>query len=118
LTWPRAWDVSTLVDMPWAILGRWVVVFGLFALAGAGCTINSRGAAEPMVRSRASSDLDCPQKDLRLEPIEIGNRYKAVGCGRMKFYKTACQGLQCVVAADDEPSIPWRDRPSLDEPHR
>lgn len=95
----------------------WVAGFAL-ALVTAGCTINSRGAAEPMVLSRASSDLDCPQRDLRLEQIEIGNRYKAVGCGRAKIYKTACQGLQCTVAGDDEPSIPWRDRPEPDEPHR
>jgi hypothetical protein len=87
-------------------------------LATSSCTINSRGAAEPMVRSRASTDLDCPQKDLRLELLELGNRYKATGCGRTKIYKTACQGLQCKVAADGEPSIPWRDRPDPDEPHR
>lgn len=94
------------------------VCLALVSIACAGCTINSRGAAEPMVRSRASTDLDCPQKELRLEAMEIGNRYKAIGCGRAKIYKTACQGLQCTVAGDDEPSIPWRDRPGPDEPHR
>lgn len=71
-----------------------------------------------MVRARASDDLDCPQKDVRLEAIELGNRYKAIGCGRIKIYRTACHGLQCVVAGDDEGTIPWRDRPAPDEPHR
>lgn len=98
---------------------RWpAVCFAFSSLLLAGCTINSRGAAEPMVRSRAVDDLDCPSKDIRLEPIEIGNRYKAIGCGRIKIYRTACQGLQCTVAGDDEPAIPWRDRPALDDPRR
>ena len=97
---------------------RLALCFALFTIACAGCTINSRGAAEPMVRSRASSDLDCPQRDVRLEAIELGNRYRAIGCGRIKMYRTACQALQCTVASDDDPAIPWRDRPAPDEPHR
>lgn len=97
---------------------RGALLAGLFTLVSAGCTINSRGAAEPMVRSRASDDLDCAQREIRLEPLEIGNRYKASGCGRSKIYRTACQALECVVAGDDEPAIPWRDRPGPDEPHR
>lgn len=91
---------------------------GLVALACAGCVINSRGAAEPMVRARASRDLECAQRDIRLELLELGNRYKAMGCGRSKIYRTACQGLECTVAGDDEPAIPWRDRPAPDEFHR
>jgi hypothetical protein len=87
-------------------------------VACAGCTINSRGAAEPMVMMRASKDMDCPQKELRLEALEIGNRYKAIGCGKVKIYRTACQGLECTVAGDDEPAIPWHDRPAPDEFHR
>lgn len=97
---------------------RSVALAGLFACALGGCTINSRGAAEPMVRMRASTDLDCPQKDIALETMEIGNRYKALGCGKAKIYRTACEGLQCTVAGDDEPSIPWHDRPAPDDPHR
>ncbi|MEZ4302909.1 MAG: hypothetical protein R3B70_48750 [Polyangiaceae bacterium] len=97
----------------------WMWMWAALCAGGpVGCTINSRGAAEPMVMSRASTDLDCPQKEIRLEPIELGNRYKAIGCGRMKMYRTACVGLQCTVAGDDEPAIPWRDRPGPDEPHR
>jgi hypothetical protein len=101
-----------------ANLLRGALLVGLLSFACAGCTINSRGAAEPMVRMRASEDLECPQKDINLELIEIGNRYKAMGCGRVKIYRTACQGLECVVAGDDEPAIPWRDRPAPDEFHR
>jgi hypothetical protein len=88
------------------------------ALACAGCTINSRGAATPMVMLRAEKDLDCPQKEITLETLEIGNRYKAAGCGRSKIYRTACLGLDCTVAGDDEPAIPWHDRPAPDEFHR
>ena len=87
-------------------------------VASAGCTINSRGAAEPMVMMRASKDLDCPHKEVRLEPLEIGNRYKAIGCGRVKIYRPACQGRECTVAGDDAPAIPWHDRPAPDEFHR
>lgn len=93
-----------------------VSAFATVALCG--CTVNSRGAAEPMVYSRAAKDLDCAQSDIRLEAIELGNRYKARGCGRVKTYRTSCQALQCVVASEDEPAIPWRDRPAPDEFHR
>src|SRR5262245_21534232 len=95
----------------------WTVI-ALGLVAAPACTINSRGAAEPMVRMRAAEDLDCPQKDVNLEVLEIGNRYKAMGCGRAKVYRTACDGLQCTVAGDDDPAIPWHDRPAPDEPHR
>jgi len=91
---------------------------GAVVLGTAGCTINSRGAAVPMVMMRAERDLDCPQKEIALETLEIGNRYKAIGCGRAKVYRTACQGLDCTVAGDDEPAIPWHDRPAPDEFHR
>jgi hypothetical protein len=102
---------------PTTLAGRACFALSIVAFS-AGCTINSRGAAEPMVRARAADDLDCPQKDIRLEQIELGNRYKAKGCGQIKIYRTACQGLQCTVAGDGEPAIPWRDRPAPDEPHR
>lgn len=94
------------------------LLFVLATIACAGCTINSRGAAEPTVRMRAGKDLDCAQRDIALETLEFGNRYKARGCGRTKIYRTACEGLQCTVAGDDEPSIPWHDRPDPDQFHR
>ena len=75
------------------------------------CTaVNGNGAAAPLVRVRASSALDCDQRDIRLEQ-EISGLYKAVGCGRKAYYRAACEGLVCEVRAADEPSIPWRDRP-------
>ena len=83
-----------------------------------GCTVNSRGAAEPMVRMRAEKDLECPSSEIALEQLEIGNRYRARGCGRTKVYRTACRGLECTVANEDEPAIPWADRPAPDEFHR
>lgn len=71
---------------------------------------NTSGPAAPLVRVRASSELDCPQEDIRLEQ-ELSGLYKAVGCGRKAHYRAACEGLVCEVRAADEPSIPWRDRP-------
>ncbi len=93
-----------------------VVGFALLSIAG--CVVNSRGAAEPMVMSRAADDLDCPQKDIRLVHLEIGNRYRAIGCGKSHLYRTACEGLQCTVAGEDDPAIPWRSRPGPEEPYR
>ena len=72
------------------------------------------GAAVPLVRVRAASDLDCPDAEIRISE-ELGNRYKAVGCGRKMLYRTACDGLSCVVQSENEPGIPWKDRP---EPSR
>jgi hypothetical protein len=80
-----------------------------FALVLLGCA-TTRNAAEPLVRVHASKDLDCPQDDIRLEK-EWGERYKAVGCGRKAYYRTACDTLQCVVHGEGEPMVPWRDRP-------
>ncbi len=85
-----------------------------FALA-LGCAGSS--AALPQVRGRASYELDCPERDLRVEE-EIGGWFKVVGCGRKARYRAACDGLQCVVRGEDEPSIPWRDRPEPGAPGR
>jgi len=104
--------------MPLASSTTGALLFAFATIACAGCTINSRGAAEPMVRMRAAKDLDCAQKEVALQALEIGNRYKAIGCGRTKVYRTACHGLQCTVRGDDEPAIPWHDRPDPDAPHR
>jgi hypothetical protein len=66
--------------------------------------------ALPMVRGRASSDLECADKDIRVEE-QLGGKFKAVGCGRKAYYRAACDGLRCVVHGDGETMIPWRDRP-------
>lgn len=91
-----------------------LVVSALLLLLG-GCMpgVNSIGAAEPMVRSQASSDLDCPDSEIRVIE-ELGGRYKAIGCGRKAYYQTACDGIRCVVESGDGKMIPWRERPEMD----
>ncbi|APR83582.1 Hypothetical protein A7982_08931 [Minicystis rosea] len=61
-----------------------------------------------MVRVQASSDLDCPQNEIRIEK-EWGGRFKAMGCGHKAFYNTGCDGLRCSVAPEGQ-AVPWRDR--------
>jgi hypothetical protein len=87
------------------------------SLVAAGCinNVNGHGAAEPQVRGLASSDLDCPDSEIRLTE-ELGGRYKAVGCGRKTYYRTACDGLSCTVTGENGPFIPWRDRPDPNDP--
>jgi hypothetical protein len=81
-----------------------------------GCAVGA-GAAAPLVRERAAYDLDCPDAQIRLEE-ELGGQFKAIGCGRKARYRTACDGLSCVVRGEDEPAIPWRDRPEPGAPGR
>lgn len=69
------------------------------------------GAAIPLVRVHAEADLDCRGDEIRIEE-EMGGRYKAVGCGRKAFYRTACEGLNCTVQPDAEGAIPFHDRPA------
>lgn len=66
--------------------------------------------AESLVLVHAAKDLDCPQDEIRATE-EWGGKYKAVGCGRKAYYRTACDGLQCVVHGEGEAFVPWRDRP-------
>jgi hypothetical protein len=83
-------------------------------LLGLGC-YGTRGAAEPLVRTHAAHDLDCPDRDIRLSE-EWGGNYKAVGCGRKAYYRTACDALSCVVEPSEGRAIPWRDRPDPNLP--
>ena len=80
--------------------------------AGAFLALGCAGAshATPLVRARATYELDCPDRDIRIQE-ELGGWFKAVGCGRKARYRAACDGLSCVVQGEDEPAIPWRDRP-------
>jgi hypothetical protein len=82
-----------------------LLFLSLFVL---GCATSS--AAVPQVRARAAYELDCPDRDIRVDE-EMGGWFKAVGCGRKARYRAACDALSCVVHGEDEPSIPWRDRP-------
>lgn len=88
-------------------------MFGFTTALAAGCATTG-DAAVPLVRAHATYDLDCAGSDIRIEE-EIGGRYKAVGCGRKAVYRTACDGLSCVVNSESGPAIPWRDRPPPDD---
>ena len=85
-----------------------VVFVGLF---GAGCLTVSGASrnAIPMVKVQASSDLDCPQRQIRVVQ-DLGGHFRAFGCGHKVEYNTACDGLSCVVAPEGE-AAPWRARP-------
>mgnify|MGYP007080246291 CR=1 FL=1 len=84
------------------------LTFVCSALLLFGC---STGAALPLVRVHAATDLDCPDEQIRISE-ELGGRYKAVGCGRKAMYRTACDALTCTVQEESDSSIPWMDRPA------
>lgn len=84
------------------------------ALFTAGCATGS-DAAVPLVRAHATTDLDCPNGSIRVEE-ELGGRYKAIGCGRKAYYRSACVGLSCEVRGEDEAPIPSRDRSDPSDP--
>jgi hypothetical protein len=73
------------------------------------------GAAVPLVRAHAETDLDCAGAAIRIEE-EWGGHYKAVGCGRKANYQTSCIGLTCEVRSDDEGAIPDQARPDPSDP--
>ncbi|MBW2529073.1 MAG: hypothetical protein JRI23_33155 [Deltaproteobacteria bacterium] len=86
------------------------------AVALAACT-TAKHPAVPMVRTHATSDLDCPEKKIHVAPL-WGGRYRATGCGRTAVYHTACEQLECTVGLEEEAAPAWRDRPepgSLEE---
>jgi hypothetical protein len=92
-----------------------VLLAGALSLA---CSVaNVPSHAEPMVRARATSDLDCADKEIRVEE-QLGGRFKAVGCGRKAYYRAACEALRCVVSGEGEALVPWRDRPDPAEVDR
>ncbi|MFT3773504.1 MAG: hypothetical protein QM820_49640 [Minicystis sp.] len=81
------------------------------ALATAGCltTHGDSQHAIPAVLVQASTDLDCPQKEIRVKR-ELGGRVAVYGCGHRAVYNTACDLLRCVAAPEGQ-SVPWHDRP-------
>ena len=83
----------------------------LLALALAGCfsTNGASSNATPVVRVQAESDLDCPQKDIRIVQ-RFGGQFEAYGCGHKATYNTACETLRCSVAPEGQ-TVPWRARP-------
>jgi hypothetical protein len=78
-------------------------------LAGCFTTNGASANAIPMVRVMASSDLDCPQKDVRIVQ-SLGGQFQAFGCGHKASYTAACEALNCVVAPEGQ-QVPWRARP-------
>jgi hypothetical protein len=87
----------------------------LAALGAAGCgTGYALGAAQakPLVLMHAEDDLDCSEKDLRLEE-EWGGRWEATGCGRSAVYNAKCMGIQCDVVPAGS-AVPWADSPTYD----
>ncbi|HEY4122608.1 MAG TPA: hypothetical protein VGM56_32310 [Byssovorax sp.] len=96
------------------------MIFSFLAVAAlAACTntISMSGAspAIPEARVVAEKDLDCPQQQIHIEE-QLGGRLLASGCGRKALYHAQCVALQCTVRGEDEPSIPFRDRPDPGSP--
>jgi hypothetical protein len=87
------------------------LVPAILGFLAAGCfTVNGASSnAMPAVKVQASTDLDCPQREIRVSK-EWGGRFEVVGCGRRVVYNTACDGLQCTAAPEGK-AVPWRDRP-------
>jgi len=96
-------------------LSQTLLVASLAPLSACIDSVNGRGAAAPLVRVHAEKDLDCPSGEIRVIE-EISGRYKAIGCGRVAYYRAACEALSCVVSGENDPSIPWRDRPDPNLP--
>jgi hypothetical protein len=76
-----------------------------------GCfTVNGASSnAVPAVKLQASTDLDCPQKSIRVTK-EWGGRFEVVGCGHRAVYNTGCDGLRCTAAPAGQ-VVPWGSRP-------
>lgn len=93
-----------------------VLVSLALVLATAGCFTTSGASkhALPAVKVQASTDLDCPQEQVRVVQ-KLGGHFEAVGCGQKKQYNTGCEGLRCVVAPEGQ-AIPWRARPDPSDP--
>ena len=87
------------------------LTLALAALTTSACLTTSGASSNaiPAVKVQASSDLDCPQSELRIVK-EWGGRFEVVGCGHKSVYNTACEGLRCTVAPEGQ-AVPWRARP-------
>jgi len=85
--------------------------FVILAGLGAGCfTVDGASSnARPAVLLQASTDLDCPQREIRVTK-EWGGRFETVGCGHKAVYNTGCAGLRCTAAPEGQ-AVPWADRP-------
>jgi len=88
----------------------------------AGCpTVNGASSlAIPAVKSQASTDLDCPQSEIRVTKDLAGN-FHVFGCGQKVTYSALCNGtgsptqgmtdgFHCVAAPAGQ-VVPWAARP-------
>ncbi len=103
-----------LREAPWiAALGA---IGGAAACSGPLATGYPIGTenARPIVQSDAERDLDCPPADIRIEE-KWGGVWEAVGCGKKARYKANCDSIRCEVHGEDEPPVPFRDRPDPSE---
>jgi hypothetical protein len=81
------------------------------ALAAPGCfAVNGASSnATPFVKVQASSDLDCPQSQIRVTK-EWGGKFEVVGCGQKVTYDTSCNGIHCTAAPLGQ-VVPYSSRP-------
>jgi hypothetical protein len=92
----------------WGAAGWALLMLGL-ASCGTGYPIGSEHA-RPIVRGDAERDLECPAEDIRVEE-EWGGVWEAVGCGKKMRYKANCDSIRCEVHREDQPPVPFKDRP-------
>jgi len=85
----------------------------LVSACGTGYPIGAQNA-KPLVLNDAEADLNCPAEDIRVTE-GWGGAFEAVGCGEVRRYKANCDGTRCVVHKDDEPPVPFRDRPAPED---
>lgn len=104
---PLAWGAFTPV-VP-RRLSPFVLIIAAAALAGCFTVSGASKHAIPAVRVQASSDLDCPQREIRITQL-IGARFEAIGCAHKIIYNALCEGLRCTVAPEGQ-VVPWRARP-------
>jgi hypothetical protein len=83
------------------------------AACGTGYPIGAQNA-KPLVLNDAEADLNCPAQDIRVTE-GWGGAFEAVGCGEVRRYKANCEGTRCVVHKDDEPPVPFKDRPAPED---
>ena len=89
-------------------------------LAGCPTIAGPSSAGIPVVRSQASTDLDCPQSEIRVTKDFFGN-FLAIGCGHKVTYSALCNttgspvmgqvdAYRCVAAPAGQ-VVPWAARP-------
>lgn len=81
----------------------------LLSGCGTGYPIGAENA-KPLVLHDAEIDLACPRDKIRLTEI-WGGVFEATGCGAKRRYTANCDGVRCEVHNEDQPPVPFKDRP-------